>query len=217
MTSKTTATTATTTTAKTTTTITQSRLEPFLHAVLKSFILLGLGIIAGYALFHAIFHHRCADVLDELEGGYNQSLASLRELYQKSVDDHRQCLDNDDKILEISELKGRLEAQSDLVNSHRSLLQKHQVTTSQLEHVEAELNRKEAELFIVQKRIDLRHQEKDDLEKELKELKQAVDIELGEKTKMIESLQSSVDAFQMTEREMLEHVKSRHGVMSRQL
>jgi predicted RNase H-like nuclease (RuvC/YqgF family) len=201
----------------TTTTTTESRLEPVLHSILKSCILLGLGIIAGYGLFHAIFHHRCADVLDELERGYNHSLASLSELHQKSVEDHRQCLENDDKAQEISELRGRLEAQSDLVNSHRSLVQKHQITTSRLEEIQAELERKEAELFIIQKRIDLRHEEKDELERELTELKKAVEVELGEKNKIIESLQSSVEAFQMTEREILEHVQSRHGVMSLQL
>jgi hypothetical protein len=201
----------------TTTTTTESNLLPLLHAILKSCILIGLGIIAGYGLFHTIFHHRCADVLDEMERGYNQSLASLSELYQKSVEDHKLCLDNDDKMQEISELRGRLEAQADLVNSHRSLVQKHQVATSRVEEIQAELERKEAELFIIQKRIDLGHQEKDELERELKDLKESVEVELGEKTKMIETLQSSVEAFQMTEREMLQHVQSRHGVMSRQL
>ncbi|KAG7361595.1 hypothetical protein IV203_036696 [Nitzschia inconspicua] len=203
-------------TSKTAPDTTTTRLEPVFHSILKSCILIGLGVIAGYGLFHAIFRYRCADVLDEMERGHNQSLASLTELYQKSVDDHQQCLNSEDKTQEIYELRGRLEAQSDLVASHRSLLQKHQVSTSRLEEMELLLQQKEAELFIIQKRIDLRNQEKEELEKELDELKQSIVVELGEKTEMIQSLESSVQAFQATEREYLNHIQTRHAVMSRQ-
>jgi len=194
-----------------------STTESFLHAILKSTILVGLGIICGYGLFYVIFHHRCGDVLDEIERGHQLAMTSLNDLYRKATDDHKQCMEDDTRTNEIYELRGRLEAQSDLVSSHRSLLEKHKVSTERLEEIAAELERKEAELFIVQKRIDLYNKEKSELQQELNDLKNSVAVELGEKTSAVETLKSSIEAFQLTEKEMLDHVQSRHSVMTRQL
>lgn len=191
--------------------------QSLLKSILKSVILIGIGALAGYGLFYFIFLHRCAAVLDDIERGNNQTISSLNELYLKALNDHKRCLEGDNHEQETYELRGRLEAQSDLIASHRSLLEKHKVNTAQLEETKAELESKEAELFGIQKRIDVHNQEKEELENDLKELKQTMVVELGEKTKTIESLQSSIQAFQMTEREMLQHVQSRHSVMSRQL
>ena len=153
--------------------------------------------------------------MDEIERGHNQSMESLNVLYQQAVADHNAC-SADDRSQEIYELKGRLEAQSDLVSSHRSLIEKHQISTSRLEEVKTQLERKEAELFVVQKRIDLHIREKDELEKDLRDLKADVQSELQGKSDTIDSLESSIKAYQTTEQILKEHLAARHAILCRQ-
>lgn len=189
----------------------------WIHAVLLYAAVFGGGIISGYGLFYSIFVHRCESYLDGIARENNNTVASLNELYQQAVEDNKLCTDDESRSQEIFELKGRLEAQSDLVSSHRTLIDKHKISTTRLEELKPELERKEAELFVIQKRIELNNREKDELENDLRELKKSVQKELSEKTEAIADLKSSIEAFQSTEREMLKHVQSRHGVMSRQL
>jgi hypothetical protein len=196
---------------------TSSSSPSFLHETLKSIIWIGLGIIAGYGLFYSIFHHRCADLMDEVEQSHNSSMAKLNDQYIKAIEDHKACLEDDSRVQEIYDLRGRLESQSDLLASHRDLLNKHQVTAEKMQEMEAELERKSAELFVVIKRIELHNEEKKELEQDLAELRKSMDAAIGQKAQEIEALKSSLGAFQSTQTEMLQHVQIRHGVMARQL
>lgn len=185
------------------------------HAVLFYAALFGLGIICGYGLFLTVFIHRSEAFLDQIEMRHNDTISSLNYLYQQAVSDYNDCNADDTRSQEIFDLKGRLEAQSALVTSHRSLLYRHQISKSRLEEIEAQLARKHEDLFQVQKRVDLLSREKNELEQDLQDLKQNVRKELEEKSDTIESLESSIEALQRTERDVMEHVSSRHASLCR--
>jgi chromosome segregation ATPase len=186
--------------------------------MLKSSILIILGMILGYGLFYSIFHLRCSDVLDDMEVTYNTTIANINEKYLKALEGHRLCMEEDDnQVQEVHELRGRLEAQSDLVASHRELLDKYQVSTGRLNGINSQIERKDAQLYVLKQQLDFHSKARAELQKELEQLKQSMAETLGQKTNEINSLRSSIEAFQSTETEMLEHVQHRYSAMCRQL
>jgi competence protein ComGC len=176
----------------------------------------GSGIISGYGLFYSTLSHRWASFLDEIEMNHNKTVSSLDGLYQKAIIDKQACADDFTRSQEISELKGRLEAQSDLVSSHRLLIDKHQVIRAHLREVETQLEGKDAELLVLQKQIELYEMGKSELETNLQELRIVMQNELNDKSHAIQSLESSIEAFKVAEQNMQVLLKSRHAVLCRQ-
>lgn len=175
-------------------------------------------MILGYGLFYGIFHLRCSDVLDDMEQTYNTTISNINDKYLKALEDHKLCTEEDNNsIQEVQELRGRLEAQSDLVASHRELLDKHKASTSRLKEIDSEVERKEAQLHVLQRHINDHSKARFELEKELEQLQHSMAVTLGQQTDEINSLKSSIEVFQSTETEMLQHVQHRYSAMCRQL
>jgi hypothetical protein len=196
---------------------TSSSSSPFINSLLKYMTLVGLGMILGYGLFYSMFHLLYANVMEEMEKSYNVTVEVLNNKYLKAVEDLKLCMEEDNQNKEIYDLRGRLEAQSDVVASYRELLDKHKVSQGRLNDINAELERKEAELYVLKKRIEIHDNERMELEEELDATKQLMATTLGEQTEEINSLRSSIQAFQSAETEMLEHVQHRYSAMCRQL
>ena len=99
--------------------------------LLTSMVLIGLGVIGGFGIFHFSLHHRYVDRIYRTEQTHNMTLAVIRDRYIEADKELQQCIDTDfGRQGELSELRGRLEAQykswHGLTETQRSLNGQHQ-------------------------------------------------------------------------------------------
>ena len=146
----------TTTTQETTTQVAPTTSKPsqstsLINQLLLYLSLIGLGIIVGYLLFYTIYNHRCADLLDDAEGRYNQTRANLETQYQTALEEHHECIGDESANLEIYDLRGRLEKLETIQKDYEILKEKHSKTLEELTNKEALLEEKISEQSKLQK------------------------------------------------------------------
>lgn len=98
--------------------------------------LVALGAMGGYMAFYASFNHRFVGLLENAEQRHNSSRQELLDRYTKILSDLKKCLEDETKVLEISELRGRLDGLVDLSGKHQVLLDKYHKSQTIQAHVQ---------------------------------------------------------------------------------
>lgn len=137
----------------------RSPYSPHLQSILISIILIGTGTVIGYMAFHTQFHYQCINVLNNVHGSHNTTLAQLQDRLNEKDNLHKQCMEDETRVKEVYELRGRLESQSDLAASHRALLDQHQRSLKKIQQLELgqqvdELDRLREELHVVTQKLE---------------------------------------------------------------
>jgi chromosome segregation ATPase len=115
--------------------------------------LLGLGAIAGYGAFYALFNARCLELVQGTKARHNASLEELRRKYDEAVAGKNQCLSDTSAQEELHQLQGRLEAQT-------ALLVKQEETAARLKAIQEEKDKSTQQLASLQnelKEVRLKH------------------------------------------------------------
>lgn len=107
-----------------------------INIVLLYLSLMGLGAIGGYGSFYFMFSERCTQLMTETEEKHSSSRQQFQEKYENALEGQRQCMADSSAKRELSELQGRLEAQSSLADRHQVLLQKQEDTLTRLSEVQ---------------------------------------------------------------------------------
>ena len=152
--------------------------------LLTSMVLIGLGVIGGFGIFHFSLHHRYVDRIYRTEQTHNRTLAVIRDRYIEADKERKQCLDTDfGRQGELSELRGRLEAQykswHGLTETQRSLTGQHQEKVDQLNGLQAQaqrdqqrLEQQEHDLSSIQEEMERNYQIKIGIDSELRKMKE---------------------------------------------
>lgn len=162
-----------------------------LNTLLTSMILIGLGVIGGFGIFHSTLHHRYIDRIYRTEETHNRTLSVIRDQFIEADKERRQCMQTDSgRLGEMSKLRGRLEAQykswHDLTETQRSLYGQHQKKVDQVNDLQAqvqqeqrtlkgreeELGQKDRALTATKEEIESNYQIKIELESELTKMKE---------------------------------------------
>jgi chromosome segregation ATPase len=169
--------------------------------------LVGLGAIAGYMTFYAFFNHRFAHLLDDAERRHNSSRQELQDRYTKVVEEHQKCLEDETRVLELFDLRGRLDGQADLAGKHQLLLDKYQESEEHLSHtlsmheeaqlkyqqLQARVEKKEAELAELESQIDAYNEQNTLLERKLVDQKDEMEDLLKRKEDEINNLRNEIE------------------------
>ena len=154
------------------------------NTLLTSMVLIGLGVIGGFGIFHFSLHHRYVDRIYRTEQTHNMTLAVIRDRYIEADKERKQCIDTDfGRQGELSELRGRLEAQykswHGLTETQRSLNGQHQKKVDQLNGLQAQaqrdqqrLEQQERDLSSIQEEMERNYQIKIVIDSELMKMKE---------------------------------------------
>lgn len=178
-----------------------------LNSLLTSMVLIGLGVIVGFGIFHSTLHHRYVDRIYRTEKTHNRTLSMIRDQYIETDKERRQCIETDaGRLGEMSELRGRLEAQykswHDLTETQRSLYGQHQKKVDQVNDLQAqvqqeqrtlkdreeELGQKDRALTATKEEMESNYQIKIELESELTKMKEVNNDQTHECAKRIEQI-----------------------------
>jgi len=169
--------------------------SPNVRKALFGATLLGVGAILGYATFKTIFSHRCADLLDDAEGRHNVTLQSWEENYARVMEDHQNCITDETKELELSELRGRAQSHIEIAAKYQALLEKYENNMEALAAVRVDRDRlsKEVESLTAgdSDSHDLRDQA-DLLSFQRDELKRRMQREKEDSLKKLQGLQNEI-------------------------
>jgi exonuclease SbcC len=155
-----------------------------LNTLLTSMVLIGLGVIGGFGIFHFSLHHRYVDRIYRTEQTHNVTLAVIRDRYIEADKELKQCIETDDgRQGELSELRGRLEAQykswHSLTETQRSLYGQHQEKVDQLNGLQTQVQRdqqkleqKDRDLSTIKEEMERNYQIKIEIESELMKMKE---------------------------------------------
>eukprot|EP00339_Tiarina_fusa_P019847 CAMPEP_0116997658 /NCGR_PEP_ID=MMETSP0472-20121206/1017_1 /TAXON_ID=693140 ORGANISM="Tiarina fusus, Strain LIS" /NCGR_SAMPLE_ID=MMETSP0472 /ASSEMBLY_ACC=CAM_ASM_000603 /LENGTH=177 /DNA_ID=CAMNT_0004696605 /DNA_START=209 /DNA_END=742 /DNA_ORIENTATION=- len=101
--------------------------------------MVGLGVIGGYTAFYSIYNHRCSDLLDDAEGRHNLTMEDLETRYKHAMEEHHECLNDESVMLELYELRGRLQSLESLEKDHQALKEAYDGAVTMLSALELNL------------------------------------------------------------------------------
>eukprot|EP00532_Pseudo-nitzschia_australis_P008404 CAMPEP_0168177134 /NCGR_PEP_ID=MMETSP0139_2-20121125/8259_1 /TAXON_ID=44445 /ORGANISM="Pseudo-nitzschia australis, Strain 10249 10 AB" /LENGTH=763 /DNA_ID=CAMNT_0008096099 /DNA_START=254 /DNA_END=2545 /DNA_ORIENTATION=+ len=153
-----------------------------LQTFLSSIVLIGLGAIGGFGVFHFALQDR----IQRTEESHNATLAIVQGKCVASEAERARCMDQDDgRLQEMSELRGRLDAQYknwyELTAAQQSLTSSHQEITTEaqnlrerkeqdqaaLEDLAARLGQKDRDLTAVREVLENRHRSLEEINAQL--------------------------------------------------
>jgi hypothetical protein len=106
------------------------------NRILLYLLLVGVGAIGGFTIFHRHFQTSCTELLTASNSHQNASLEALQEKYSKAVADHKRCLRDDSAKQKLHDLHDRLDSQTTFAGKHQDLLEKHEATLEKLNEVQ---------------------------------------------------------------------------------
>lgn len=180
--------------------------------VLTSMIMLGLGCIGGYGVFHSVFRHRYADVMDEAERSHNATLQVMHQKLLSAVDDHKRCMDDDSRLQEVHDLRGRLESQSDIKSFLSSTKQRE--IAAKVDELQHRLGQKDDELSAARDEAAAFQSEVVELEKRLAEHQEQLDNMMRQE---LLAIQDDFLSLQELHDDVTNHLGQRQSLMCRQL
>ena len=148
-------------------------------------VMLGIGLFVF--IFVSSLFHANKRVLRSAESRWNNTLLEIHDLYIEATRSHRECLEDNSHILELSELRGRLEGHQELAQKYNFLLEEYQRSTHELQKVRTEL--------------DLNKEQKEELLQQVQEL-------MEENSETLRGLEH----FDIAKR----HLQHRHNVLCKQ-
>jgi chromosome segregation ATPase len=169
--------------------------------------LIGLGIIGGYTAFYSIYNHRCSDLLDEAEGRHNMTREDLETRYKHAMEEHHECLNDESVMLELYELRGRLESLEALEKKHQVLKEayddtatelsnlepKHQKKVDEYEQLQRDFSSKDAQLNNLQGGLDVCAEEKEKLSRTMTDEKRDIDSAMETKIEQLKRLERNYE------------------------
>jgi hypothetical protein len=155
------------------------------NRILWCLLLLGVGAIGGFSIFHTLFQTSCTELVTASKALQNASLAVLQEKYSKAVADHKRCLRDDSAKQKLHDLHDRLDSHTHLAGKHQDLLDSHQVTLEKLTQV--------------QRTSDVSSQTVNSLQEQVKRLQR----ELGQSTVQVQLARQTADKQVETLKEQL--------------
>jgi hypothetical protein len=178
-------------------------------AILVSILVIGLGCFAGFGAFHSAFHHRCL-----AEAGSNSTLTALHQRLLESVADHNRCLlDEESHVEELHGLRGRLEAQTDLI----SLLSEHLDGSPKVEELQDRIDQMEDELSASRAHAEIAQMEKMELEGTLESERETSAWMEQRHAEDLSAMEGELQAWREEREELVNYTRQRQGVMIRQL
>jgi len=167
-----------------------------LQTVLSSIILIGLGVIGGFALFH----YALQDRLQKTEHGHNATLSIVRGQLLESEAERTRCTEQDDgRLQEMSELRGRLDAQYknwyDLTASQRLLATRHQEVVLEAGDLRGRLESDEAALRELTTRLEEKDRDLFATRGDVKEMEAAMEqlrSRLGQKDRNLTAVEKEL-------------------------
>ena len=136
----------------------------FVNRFLAAVILVSLGAIAGFSIFHSNLQYR----LEQTRYEHNETLEIVKNNYFESEKERKQCVETDGgRLREINELRGRLDSQDKGLRALAKAQRSHGENKRQLEQIreayerdqetlaslKVQLNEKDRELSGVQEKL----------------------------------------------------------------